>query len=140
MGDIPNSNHLAKKVSGSIIANITKTAHRNIPISRAGMRCRRTATNTTAKTDQTRIPQNDNSPAMANNGCRCHKLNPAICGPRVHVQTVFSQPTLPARSKANGAQMSHQTFIQSDRFPVGASSRSSIEKVYLPPVGMSLSG
>ncbi len=108
----------ANAVSGSVIATIENAAQTNIAISAAVVRLRRTATNTTATSNQAASPKNESIPTRANSGCKCQRLKPIICGPRVNVHTVFSQPILAARSSANGAQNNHQTFIQSGKFPV----------------------
>ena len=49
---------------------------------------------------------------MPNNGWMCIKLNPTACGPRVHVQTVFSHAIRAAKRNPIGARNSQLRHSQ----------------------------
>ena len=108
-------NTYPKNVSGVTIASVTRAAHINIVMSLALVLFLRTIQKGIATTSQAISTKENSIPTIANPGCMCIKLKPAICGPRVHVHTVFSHAIRAANSKPIGEQNSQTTFIQSGK-------------------------
>lgn len=106
------------------IARATNIAQQSIAISPALTFFLRAITKGSAMTNHAISAIQNSIPVMANNGWMCMRLNPTICGPRAHVQTVFSQAIRTARRIASGEKHNQQTFNQSGKLlRVGAGSK-----------------
>jgi len=127
----------AKNVSGITIASVTRAAQINIVMSLALVLFLRKIQKGIAITSQAISAKENSIPRIANPGCMCIKLKPTMCGPRVHVHTVFSHAIRAANSNPIGEQNSQTTFIQSGkllRVEIVRVTRFGMAQVYAAPI------